>query len=264
VSATTLPHGVALAGAGPWQRRTHDEHVWGTVVTFDVRGQSLEAADAAVEQAVDVLHQVDADFSTYRADSAVTLLRNGILPPHRIPAAVHEVLEACERARALTLGAFDPWAVPGGVDPSGYVKGWAAERAAELLVAAGLDNVCVNASGDIACRGEQAPGEPWTVGILDPRDTTRVVHVVEVRDGAVATSGLYERGAHVVDPASGRREVRCDSATVVGPDAGLADALATAALVAGEDAASWFAELPGWSLLLVRGDELLGIGPAAP
>jgi thiamine biosynthesis lipoprotein len=264
VTTPTLPDGLALADAGPWQRRTHHEHVWGTVVSFDVRGPQMEGADAALDRAVRFLHQVDADFSTYRADSAISLLRNGILPQHRIPAAVHEVLEACERARAVTRGAFDPWAVPGGVDPSGYVKGWAAERAAELLAAAGLENVCVNASGDIACRGEQAPGEAWTVGILDPRDTARVVHVVRVRDGAVATSGLYERGAHVVDPATGRREVRCDSASVVGPDAGLADALATAALVVGEDSAAWFAELPGWSLLLVRGDELLGLGPAAP
>jgi thiamine biosynthesis lipoprotein len=239
--------------------------VWGTVVGLDVRGEGLDGrVDAAFDDVEAFLREVDADFSTYRADSAITLLRNGILPPHRVPAAVRGVLDGCDRARAISRGAFDPWAVPGGLDPSGYVKGWAAERAAELLAAAGLDNVCVNASGDIACCGEQAPGEPWTVGVLDPRDTTRVVHVVEVRDGAVATSGLYERGAHVVDPATGRREVRCDSATVVGPDAGLADALATAALVAGEDAASWFAELPGWSLLLVRGDELLGLGPAAP
>jgi thiamine biosynthesis lipoprotein len=239
--------------------------VWGTVVGIEVRGERLGwRVDPALDEVEAFLHQVDADFSTYRADSAITLLRNGILPPHRVPTVVREVLDRCEHARAVSHGAFDPWAVPGGVDPSGYVKGWAASRAADLLVSSGLTNVCVNAAGDIACRGEQAPGEAWTIGILDPRDTTRVVHVVEVRDGAVATSGFYERGAHVVDPATRRREVRCDSATVVGPDAGLADALATAALVAGEDAASWFAELPGWSLLLVRGDELLGLGPAAP
>jgi hypothetical protein len=52
-------------------------------------------------------------------------------------------------------------------------------------------------------------------------------------------------------------------ATVVGPDAGLVDSRATAALVAGEEAAAWFAELPGWSLLIVQGDRLLGPGPAA-
>jgi thiamine biosynthesis lipoprotein len=184
------------------------------------------------------------------------------MPEGEAPVVVRDVLNACRAARWLTHGAFDPWAVPGGVDPSGYVKGWAAGLAANLLVNAGFPNVLVNAAGDIACRGEQAPGEPWSVGILDPEDTSAVVRVVRVGTGAVATSGLYERGAHIVDPRSGRRQVRADSATVVGPDPGLTDALATGVLIHGCDAVSWFAALPEYSLYVIEGRQASWCGPA--
>lgn len=253
---------VAVPSSG-WQRRTRVVQVWGTVVAFDLRGPFLDAsADRALDDAVALLRRVDAWFSPWRPDSPVARLRAGELELSATPAVVQQVLAACDRVRALTGGAFDPWAVPGGVDPSGYVKGWAAGCAADLLVAAGVPNVAVNAAGDVACRGMQAPGERWSVGILDPRDTQRVVEVVRVGDGAVATSGLQVPSARVVDPRSGTATTWYDTATVVGPDAGLADALATACLVAGPDAAAWFSGLPAWSAYLVRGGEATFFGPA--
>jgi len=175
---------------------------------------------------------------------------------------VQEVLEACRYAKALTRGAFDPWAVKGGVDPSGYVKGWAAGQLADRFVRAGVRNVCVNASGDIACRGQQADGEAWAIGIINPYDTQQIVEVVHVGDGAIATSGLYERGRHIANPRTGSTEVYYDSATIVGPDAGLADALATAALVEGPGAAAWFARLPEWSVYLIKDGQVSFFGPA--
>ncbi len=256
---------VTLAGPGPWQRRVHVEHVWGTAVTFDLRAPELPADyEDIVGDAVEYLHQVDAWFSTYRVDSPITMYRNGLITLDRTPAVVRDVLSACQQAKLLTGGAFDPWAVRGGVDPSGYVKGWAAGQVALQLQAAGIPNVCVNAAGDIACRGEQSPGEPWAIGILNPYDTQQVVQVVRVRDGAVATSGLYERGHHVTDPRTRRDEVHYDSATVVGPDAGLADALATAALVEGPTTAAWFAGRPAWSVYLVKDGQASFFGPAFP
>lgn len=256
---------VTLAGPGPWQRRTHVEHVWGTVVTFDLRADELPPdVDAILDDAAAYLHQVDAWFSTYRVDTPITMYRNGLIPLARTPQVVQDVLAACDRARLLTQGAFDPWAVQGGVDPSGYVKGWAADQVADQLVAAGVPNVSVNAAGDIACRGEQSPGLPWAIGILNPYDTQQVVQVVHVGDGAVATSGLYERGRHIRNPRTGSDAVHYDSATVVGPDAGLADALATAALVEGPGAARWFAGLPEWSVYLIKDGQASFFGPAFP
>ncbi len=78
--------------------------------------------------------------------------------------------------------------------------------------------------------------------------------MVALQDEAMATSGRYERGEHVIDPATGGTALSVDSATVVGPDLGEADALATAALVRGVGAAAWIAALgPAWSLHLVVG-----------
>jgi thiamine biosynthesis lipoprotein len=259
----TVDTTVTYAGPGTWQQRVHVEQVWGTHVTFDLRDESLpDDVDEILASAIAYLHQVDAWFSTYRADTPITMYRNGLIPLFRTPTVVQEVLSACHFAKQLTGGAFDPWAVKGGVDPSGYVKGWAAGQVADQLVAAGIRNVCVNASGDIACRGLQAPGEQWAIGIINPYDTQQIVEVVHVGDGAVATSGLYERGNHIKNPRTGTTEVHYDSATIVGPDAGLADALATAALLEGPTAAAWFADLPQWSVYLIKDGVVSYFGPA--
>ena len=254
---------VTFAGPGPWQHKLHVEHVWGTAVVLDLRAPELPAdVEEILAEAIAYLHQVDAWFSTYRADTPITLYRNGLIELFRTPRIVQEVLDACAYAKKLTQGAFDPWAVKGGVDPSGYVKGWAAGRVADQLVRAGIPNVSVNAAGDIACRGRQSPDELWSIGILNPYNKAEIVEVVHVGDGAVATSGLYERGNHIKNPRTGSTEVYYDSATIVGPDAGLADALATAALLEGPGAAAWFVDLPDWSVYLIKDGEASFFGPA--
>jgi FAD:protein FMN transferase len=196
---------VSYAGPGGWEQKLHVEPVWGTHVLFDLRSPSLpDDVDSIVAAAVAYLHQVDAWFSTYRADTPITMYRNGLMEEFRLPSVVRSVLAACAGARDLTDGVFDPWAVRGGVDPSGYVKGWAAGVVADQIVAAGVANVCVNASGDIACRGLQAPDKEWTVGITNPYDTQSVIRAVSVPDGwAIATSGLYERGSHIANTVTG-------------------------------------------------------------
>ncbi len=255
---------ISYAGPGGWEQKLHVEPVWGTHVLFDLRSPSLPSdVDAIVASAAAYLHQVDAWFSTYRADTPITMYRNGLMEEFRLPSVVRSVLAACAGARDLTDGVFDPWAVRGGVDPSGYVKGWAAGVVADQIVAAGVSNVCVNASGDIACRGLQAPGEDWTVGITNPYDTQSVIRAVSVPDGwAIATSGLYERGSHIANTVTGDFGVHYDSATVVGPDAGLADALATACLVEGPTCNRWFVGLPEWSVYLVKDGQAEFFGPA--
>ncbi|MCA0330618.1 MAG: FAD:protein FMN transferase [Actinobacteria bacterium] len=254
---------VSYAGPGDWQQRMHVEPVWGTHVVLDVRAPELPPdVDDLLAEAVSFLHQVDAWFSTYRADTPITMYRNGLIELERTPSIVQSVLEACAGAKQLTDGVFDPWAVPGGVDPSGYVKGWAAGVAADMLHDAGIPNVCVDASGDIAVHGRMSADEEWAVGITNPYDTQSVIRVVHLPDGtAMATSGLYERGEHIRDT-SGGTSVHYDSATVVGPDAGLADALATACLVEGPRCNRWFVGLDEWSVYLVKDGRAEFFGPA--
>lgn len=239
--------------------------VWSTTVSLEVRAASVEAAGAAFDAVEVFLRDVDGWFSTFRTDSPVHALRTGRVSESAVPAVVAGVISACRVARDLTQGAFDPWAVPGGFDPSGYVKGWAAERAVAMLVAAGFPDVSVNAGGDVVCRGGPEPGRPWRIGIRHPVQHDLVARVVELREGAVATSGTYERGLHVIDPRTGLAADRVVSATVVGPDGGLADAVATALVVTGVDDMAWFGGLPdpsSWSAYVVTGETATFTGPA--
>ncbi len=166
-------------------------------------------------------------------------------------------------AKDLSDGAFDPWAVVGGFDPSGLVKGWAADVAADILVAAGVGHVQVYAARDLALRGSwfdsAAAGvtKPWSIGVVNPDNRAEIVQVYEITDGAIATSGTYERGAHIHDPLNGLIAIGAKSATVVGPDGWLCDAMATAVMVAGQDSAKWFGqpELAGYQVFAVNRHE---------
>ena len=193
----------------------------------------------AIEKVRDFFFEVDANFSTYRPDSAVTKLRKNKLAISDAPAMVQEVWEKCIKARDLTNGAFDPWSVVGGFDPSGLVKGWAAEIAAEMLVLAGCESIQVNAAGDIALRGGAPDGSLWKIGVVNPDNRSEIVQVFEIYDGNIATSGTYEKGAHIHDPHTGLIAIGAKSGTVIGPDGGLCDAFATALMVDGTGAAEW-------------------------
>ena len=158
-------------------------------------------------------------------------LRRGEIGLEEAPPEVTDVLELCRRARVATDGWFDPWAMPGGVDPTGLVKGWAVERALDEFRRAGVPAAMINAGGDIAVYGQPAPGQPWRIGIQHPLAADRILLTADLAGaGAVATSGSYERGEHLLDPHSGRPTSVLLSATVIGHDLAFADALATGAV----------------------------------
>jgi thiamine biosynthesis lipoprotein len=234
---------------------THLEAVMGTVVTFTlpVRPEDLTTPVAlALAKARAVLHRADAVFSTWRPHSPVSRLRRGELALEQCPPEVAEVHDQCARVRELSDGWFDPWALPGGFDPTGYVKGWAAERACRQFDGTGLTGVLVNAAGDVATSGAMPSGHRFRVGIVDPADRRRLACVVS-SPGAVATSGTAERGAHLYDPTSGVATARAASATVTGPSLATADALATALAVAGTDGLG-FVERAGYQGLVIGAD----------
>ncbi|MCZ3388095.1 MAG: FAD:protein FMN transferase [Actinomycetia bacterium] len=245
----------------------HVEHIWGTVITINVSGTEgrEDHALCAINRCREFFVLVDQTFSTYKPTTEVALYRAGLQRPGQQSDDFEEVMLACCEVRELTEGAFDPWAVPGGYDPSGYVKGWAAGRASERLVTAGFSDHLVNAGGDIAASGDELPGsgKGWPTGILNPHAPSEVIEVTDLRNESMATSGRYERGDHVVDPSTGRMAIDVDSETVVGPDPGVADALASAALVRGTASVAWFDSLgPDWSLYLVIGEAARTYGRA--
>jgi thiamine biosynthesis lipoprotein len=229
----------------------HVEHCMGTVFTIAVRDRG--AWSDAIAEVVRWLHHVDALFSTYRDTSEVSRIRRSELAVVDADPLVRGVLELCASYEQETGGCFTAH-LPGGLDPTGLVKGWAVERASLLLREHGSTNHAVNGGGDVQLAGEAAPGRPWRVGIVDPEDRSRVLATVSGRDLAIATSGTAERGAHIVDPRTGEAADGPASVSVVGASLTRVDALATAAFVMGDDALPWLEGLPGVEGLVVASD----------
>lgn len=237
----------------PGRRRV--EHVMGTAIGVDIR-------DPGVPESVDddvfaFLRDVDARFSTFRPDSEISRLGRGELREADCSPDVRRVLGLCDDIGRMSGGFFDigRHRPDGRPDPSGLVKGWSIEEAAWLIEAAGGRDFALNAGGDVVARGEPEPGRPWRVAIRHPLRGDRVAAVLRVRDRAIATSGAYERGEHIVDPHTGRPPDGLLSVTVVGPSLACADAYATAAFAMGRAGITWVAGLAGYGAYGITTDE---------
>jgi thiamine biosynthesis lipoprotein len=239
---------MAVALAQPVIRRV--EQIMGMPIVVDCRDSWAD--DVVLDRLFDWFRSVDQTFSTYKPESEVSRIAAGELAVEECSDDVRAVLAWCERLRDETDGYFDARA-GGQLDPSGLVKGWSVERGARILADAELRNYAINAGGDVRLSGGAYPDPVWRVGIQHPHLRDRQAAVVECSDLAVATSGAYARGDHVIDPHTGRAPTGILSVTITGPDLALADAYATAAFAMGPDRA------PQWTALLPRGYEALTI-----
>ena len=245
--------------AAPLRRdaqRHHEVEVMGTIVTFDLfdtRGFFDDAVRDVFDRAAQRLRHIDRDFSTWKPTSAVSRLRRGEITLVDVPSDVTVVLDRCLEAKRVTHGWFDPWAMPGGVDPTGLVKGWSASEALGVIDAIGARGAIVNAAGDVAVKGRNLDGSPFKVGVVNPFDRSQMSCAIEVTS-ALATSGTYERGEHLVDPFSSRPGAAMASASVSGPDLAMADALATALAVGGNAVLELIEGLDGYEALMIAPD----------
>ncbi len=208
------------------------EHVMGFPVS--VRVDDEDFPGAPVDDLFAWLREADARFSPFRADSEVSRLDRGELAGPGPD--LREVLDLAEEYRIATGGAFDVRRPGRGLDPCAVVKGWAAQKGAELLSAAGARRFCLNAGGDVI-----AVGGPWRVGVRHPDRADRLCAVVDLTDRAVATSARYERGDHIFDARTGRPATGLLSVTVVAPTLTEADTVATAAFALGAEGVPWAA-----------------------
>lgn len=222
-------------------RTVHVEECMG-VFTIDIRDPG--SWDSAIAAVVGWLHRVDATFSTYRPDSPVSRLGRGEIALADCPPDVGVVLEACAAAAARSDGYFT--ACPEGrLEPAALVKGWAIQRASDVLRAAGSANHAMSGGGDMQLAGQAAPDRPWRVGVAHPDHRDRLLTVVSGTDIAVATSGTAERGPHIVNPHTGQPATELRSLTVIGRDLTTVDADATAAFAMGAAARPWLSAQPG-------------------
>lgn len=237
----------------------HVEYVMGMAVSIDSRD---DVVPTALQDVITWLHHVDATFSTYKMDSSITRYALGELRADELSTDVTEVLALCENLREETGGAFNCSVVPApngtNFDPSGLVKGWSIERAAQRLEAHGLRNFCINGGGDIAVRGESSPGQPWRIGIRHPFEDQCSAAVVDLSGAiAIATSATYERGAHIIDPCSGQPTAELSSVTIIGEDLTFVDAYATSVFVMGLDGVEWLMDTqPGYDAFVIGHDGL--------
>ena len=243
----------------------HVEPVMGTMISMHV----VDSDDAdVIDELVAWFHHVDAVFSPYKPDSEISRIGRGELvaddiePGNPVSDELHEVLTRCDELLDETRGIFDVWALPSPngtrFDPCGYVKGWSVQRAADMLDARGVRSFLINAGGDVVVRGEHPHARPWRVGIRHPDSATSVALVLNALGSlAVATSGSYERGAHIVDPRTGHPSTATASATVVGPKLADADAYATTLAVMGVDGLLWLTEREGYCGCVITPDGTL-------
>jgi thiamine biosynthesis lipoprotein len=228
----------------------HVEQVMGTVVSIDI----LDSDDGSlVHDLVQWFHHVDQVFSPYKENSPISRIGRGELSiddPELPDATANEIIDVLERCTSLHLetdGVFDVWSLPSPngtrFDPCGYVKGWSVECAAGLVEQRSAGRYLINAGGDMAMNGLGPDDQPWRVGVRRAEDANvlaLVVHNAGTRLG-IATSGSYERGAHIRDPRLDQPVTELASTTVVGPSLAEADAFATVLYVMGVDGLAWLA-----------------------
>jgi thiamine biosynthesis lipoprotein len=244
------------------------DQVMGMPISLALRGRHARGvqADSAWDAVLDHLRAVDSMFSTYRTDSVISRLNRCEIALAQCPAEVHEVLALGEQARQESFGAFDIRRTgPGGVaelDPSGVVKGWAIAAAATILDELDSTDYCLSAGGDMTCRTRDPDSPGWRIGVEDPNAARRILAVIPLRNGAVATSGLAHRGPHIVDPRTHQVPAALASVTVVAPTLTWADIDATAAFVLGAGALAWLEQRGRTGLLVTPSGETTAFGPA--
>jgi thiamine biosynthesis lipoprotein len=256
----------------PSVRRVFEQ--WGTVISVDLHHSDGDPsiAERAIDACVAWFARVDDLFSTWRPDTEIMRIARGELAVEDARPEVRTVLELCEQMRLESDGAFDisfgarakvpprPGLVP--LDPSGLVKGWAVARGGDLLREAGASTFFINAGGDVLTRGRPDGADGWRLGIQHPWVRDRVAAVLMVTDTAIATSGRYERGDHVLDPRTGLPATGLASVTVVGPDLAIADAYATAAVALGPGVGMhWLTTRVGYEGMAITDDRAVLLTP---
>ena len=221
------------------QEFRHTEFCMGTVFRFV--GRTDLDTSKAIEEAVAVLHEADNIFSLYKSESPLSKLARGETSVAQCPEVVSDVWDLCEKWNIETEGWFSAFTTERTFDPSGLVKTWAANLAAEQLEQRGITDFAMNAGGDIRLSKNITPGFAMRIGISTPvtiaSKEAGLLTVVDLNESdfrAVATSGTAERGVHIWNPKTNSWANQVAQVTVVSEDLVSADVWATALFAAGD------------------------------
>lgn len=150
------------------------------------------------------------------------------------------------------------------LDLGAIAKGYATEKAAQVIREYGIEKAIINAGGNIYALGEKGDEIPWKIGIQDPRDANKLLAVLNLKDQVAVTSGDYQRyfevnGTryhHILDPRTGKPADELMSVTVIGEDSTIADVLSTSFFILGvEKSLAYLKEHPGIEAVFVTKDQ---------
>jgi thiamine biosynthesis lipoprotein len=228
------------------------ELIMGMPITIEIVGTGVKKH---FEVVFDYFRQVDNRYSTYKPGSEISQINAGLLKA-RWTDEMKLVLGLCEQTRKDTKGYFNI-KHNDKLDPSGLVKGWAINNAANLLRREQVTDFYIEAGGDIQVSGRDAGRQPWTVGIRNPFNINEIIKTLAVSSEGVATSGTYIRGQHIYDPFHPKQAInRVSSLTVIGHNIYEADRFATAAYAMGEAGIGFIESVPGLEGYMVTDDQL--------
>jgi thiamine biosynthesis lipoprotein len=226
----------------------------GMPVTLEVVDET--ATEQSLEEVFAYFDYIDRKFSTYKEESEISAINRGELALENASADMQTVFALAEQTKRETDGYFDIRR-NGAIDPSGLVKGWAIQNAAEIFRRNGFRNFYVDAGGDVQVAGKNNRGKEWRVGIRNPFDMNEIVKVLAVSDCGVATSGTYVRGQHIYNPKSGAASIpEIVSLTVIGANIYEADRFATAVFAMGREGIAFVERLDGFEGYMIDQNRL--------
>jgi thiamine biosynthesis lipoprotein len=226
------------------------EQIMGMPITVDIP----ECSDEEVfKKTFAHFKEIDKRFSPYKKSSELSKYQRGEVAENKLSAEFKKVIKACKEASNLTDGYFTAY-YAGKYDPTGYVKGWAIAEAGKLINKKGYKTYCIGAGGDILARSDSK--KKWNIGIQNPQDKSKILSKLSISNGAVTTSGNYERGEHIINPMTGEPADEFLSVTVAGPEIIKADVFATAVFAAGLSGLTMVEEIENYEVLAIdkKGD----------
>ena len=239
----------------------HVEVCMGTTFRFAGRSPLSDAeTQNVIAQACEILHEADRTFSLYKPESPLSQLARGETRVVDCPPVVGEIWDACDEWEKRTDGWFSAMTPQNTFDPSGVVKTWAAKRAAEYILQAGIKDFTMNAGGDVWLSDDLSLDQDWRIGISKPVSIAShdagVLTVIDLKNTnfrAMATSGSAERGEHIWNPKAAGKEAPTDlvQVSVVAEDLVTADVWATAAFASGQRGVALLNAAPGIEALFI-------------
>ena len=220
--------------------------IMGMPITIEIVGDVYEVHHA-IESAFSYFESVDARFSTYKSDSEIMYINQGLISNLEWSVDMREVFVLAFATTLVTDGYFSIKREDGFIDPSGIVKGWSIQKVARLFSTHGIKNFSIEAGGDIETSGTNEHGEMWKIGIRNPFNTDEIIKRIQLCNAGIATSGTYIRGDHIYNPRTYKVSIEgLASLSVIGPNAYEADRFATAAFAMGEEGIHFLESLEGF------------------